>query len=129
MSKRSKKSTRSSRLIIKKNGGRDITLPTDFFDPNLDPVLERSFGHSGNTDITEEEINRQTVLRLLNNLIRRIRNNPENPRIETWNFLLQRIETAFRENNVNLIMEYAHRYRNARELAFPPLPDFSQTQE
>jgi hypothetical protein len=115
-SRRPKRNRRSASLILrKKNGGRDMGYErTDFFDPDLDFAIERDVYTEFRDNVTQEEKNRIRVYSLLNNLNRRITRNPNNPRINVWNELVEKINIALDDHNDAKIREFAIQYDTAR---------------
>jgi hypothetical protein len=123
-SKTRRSKTRRSSLIKRIGGNNSMNYePRDFFDPDLDTALERSFNR-GNDVVTQEEQNTLRLYSLLSNLTRRISGHPDNPRISVWNELFNYVNTILENDDIDAITRIANKYDNARELAYPALPDF-----
>ena len=112
--RRTKRNTRSKNQRRRRTGGESTSIynPMDFFDPTLDSFLERSMFTDARNDATEEQINRMRVASLRYNLEKRIRENPDHPRVGVWNRLL---EESITNNNAE-IRKIASNYDNARSI-------------
>ena len=111
--RRTKRNTRSKNQR-RRTGGESTSIynPMDFFNPTLDSFLERSMFTDARDDATEEQINRMRVAGLRYNLGKRIRENPDHPRVGVWNRLLE----ESMNNNNDEIRKIASNYDNARSM-------------